>query len=372
VGLYTSLMSTPSARLLRRIERDGPLPFAEFMDEALYGEGGYYATPRPRIGPAGDYVTGASISPLFGASTARLLERLGERLGGDADLLEAGYGDGSHLEAVVAALAPGHRGRLLGWERVTRPLPAPVVDLPALEAVAASRVRGLVFSYELFDALPFHRFRRAGDGWEELRVEARDGGFAWRRAPLSRPELSPLVEPYAELAQDGQIVDLAPAWTSLYARLAAALDAGLLVTCDYGFERHRLLDPRIRRHGTLACYRRHRVHRNPFVDVGRQDITAHVDFSALIAEGERAGLGTLGLVSQAEWLGACGVFDGLDRAAPGTRLEAARLLDPAAMGTEIRVLVQAREVDAGGLFDLPLRAPRSAPAPARRGARALS
>lgn len=332
------------------------MPFAEFMEEALYGEGGYYATASPRIGPEGDFVTGASLSPLFGRSTARLVSRLAAELGAPADLLEVGYGDGSHLAAVLGAgFEPAPR-RVLAWDRVVRPLPAGARAVESLAALAAEPVRGLVFSYELFDALPVHRLRRGEDaGWQELRVTLTpDGDFDWTAGEISNAALPSLLGNEAERVEPGQIVDLAPGWRPLYRDLAATLECGLLVTCDYGFERSRLLDARVRRHGTLACHRRQTVHRNPFVDVGRQDLTAHVDFTALIEEGERAGLDTLGLMTQAEWLGACGVFGDLAKADQARRLEAARLLDPAGMGTEIRVLIQGRGLDDTSFVASPL------------------
>ena len=328
------------------------------MEEALYGEGGYYATDELRIGPDGDFVTGSSLSSLFGASTARLLERLGGRIG-RADLLEAGYGDGRHLAAVIGSLPANLGSRRLAWDRVARPAPGGSERIANLQVAQSEPIRGLVFSYELFDALPFHRFRRGSDAlWEELEVTIHEESFDWHRSGISLPGVFPFLEAYLAGSEEGQIVDLSPAWRPLYRQLARCLERGLLVTCDYGYERHRLLDSRVRRHGTLACYRHHTVHRNPFVEVGRQDITAHVDFTALIEEGEAAGLRTLGLVSQAEWLGACGVFEGLAEADTGTRLEVAQLMDLDGMGTEIKVLVQARGVESEGLFDLELAPPR--------------
>jgi SAM-dependent MidA family methyltransferase len=149
----------------------------------------------------------------------------------------------------------------------------------------------------------------------------------------------------------GQIADLSPEWAPLYAALARRLGRGLLVTCDYGFPRAQLLDPRIRRHGTLACYRRQTVHRDPFADVGAQDLTAHVDFTALIQTGEAAGLATFALTRQALWLSACGLFDDLADAPAATRREAIALLDGEGMGEEIRVLVQARGVEPERVLD---------------------
>ena len=164
------------------------------------------------------------------------------------------------------------------------------------------------------------------------------GGGVRSRAPGS---------PGGAVLQPGQIADLAPGWVPLYAELARRLGRGLLVTCDYGFERERLLDARIRQHGTLACYTRQRVHRNPFVLVGEQDLTAHVDFTALRQAGEAAGLTTVALTRQALWLTACGLFEDLQDAGPEARQQAIALLDGEGMGEEIRVLVQARDMEVG-------------------------
>ncbi len=344
-------MLSPAERLRSRIRERGPIPFAEFMEEALYGEGGYYAGDAPPAGRGGDFVTAPSFSPLFGRATERLLRRLDAALGGPAEMLEAGYGGGEHLRAVLTAAA-GPR-RLRAWDRVARPVPEGVERLDGLEGIEAGEIGGLVFSYELFDALPFHRLigRAAGPPGELWVGHDADGAFTWVEGELSQAGLADLLPTSGALAP-GQIADLSPDWEPLYGRLAARLGRGLMVTCDYGFEIHRLLDPRIRRRGTLACYRRQRVHRNPFVDVGEQDITAHVDFDVLRRAGEAAGLTTVAFTRQALWLTACGIFDDLAEADPATREEARMLLDGAGMGEEIRVLVQARDLDPAALLDL--------------------
>ena len=344
-------MSEPADRLHRRIAGGGPIPFADFMEEALYGEGGYYARDAPPVGRGGDYVTGPSFSALFGRATERLLRRLDEALERPAEMLEAGFGGGEHLRAVVAASEAPRR--LLAWDRVSRPVPEGVERLDRLGDVAHGGIQGVVFSYELFDALPVHRLigRPSGLPGELLVGHGPDGGFTWVEGKLSRASLVHLL-PAEPALETGQIADLSPEWAPLYQRLAARLGRGLVITCDYGFEARRLLDPRIRRRGTLACYRRQRVHRDPFVDVGRQDLTAHVDFDALRRAGEALGLETVAFTRQALWLTACGIFDDLAEADPATRDEARMLLDGGGMGEEIRVLVQARGVDASALLDL--------------------
>src|SRR5690606_8879211 len=125
-------------------------------------------------------------------------------------------------------------------------------------------------------------------------------------------------------------------------RLARAQQCGLLVTVDYGYESAELLDLRARPYGTLACYHRHRVHRDAFVHIGDQDITAHIDFGALREAGEAAGLVTVGWMRLAEWLTRLGIFDLLDAVPPGSHPEARQLLDLEGLGHDQRVLVQAR------------------------------
>jgi SAM-dependent MidA family methyltransferase len=343
----------PTPRLQSLIRTRGPIPFAVFMEEALYGEGGYYSREDLPIGEEGDYVTGASLSPLFGRVTARLLTRLDGALGKkSAELFEAGYGTGRHLESAVSTLDRTMGRRLRAWDRVARSAPAGVEQVRGLEEIGEGEIAGLIFSYELFDALPVHRLVGRADGSvSELRVCLdKDGAFAWREGEVSDPALLDLLRNPDVSLQPGQVADLSPGWQPLYRDLARRLGRGLLVTCDYGFERERLLDPRIRLNGTLACYTRQRVHRNPFVKVGEQDLTAHVDFTTLMQAGEAEGLRTVALTRQALWLTACGLFAELQGADAETRQQAMALLDGEGMGEEIRVLVQAKGIETDGLF----------------------
>jgi SAM-dependent MidA family methyltransferase len=348
-------MPPPPPRLQSLIRAQGPIPFAVFMEEALYGEDGYYRREDVPIGETGDYVTGASLSPLFGRVTARLLGRLDGPLGKPAEMFEAGFGTGVHLENVVSTLLDRAMGRRLrAWDRVARRVPAGVEQVGSLEAIGEGEIEGLIFSYELFDALPVHRLVGREDGsvgemWVDL---DKDGAFAWREGDVSDPDLLALLKNPDISLQPGQVADVAPGWGPLYGELARCLGRGLLVTCDYGFERERLFDPRARRHGTLACYTRQRVHRNPFVQAGEQDLTAHVDFTTLIRAGEAAGLTTVALTRQALWLTACGLFEELQSADLATRHGAMALLDGEGMGEEIRVLVQAKGIDLAAVLDL--------------------
>ncbi len=347
-------MSSVDGRLRARIAARGAIPFAEFMEEALYGEGGYYGRAQLPIGARGDFVTGSTISPLFGRATARLLRRLDAALGGPADLLEVGCGEGTHLAVVLDSLGGAAGRRVWGLDRVARPLPAGVASLASLADLPPREVRGLVFSYELFDALAVHRLvGRTGLPLGELWVELDErGGFRWREGELSRPDLAATLAATGAAPAPGQIADFSPQWVPLYRELSRRLDEGLLVTCDYGFESAGLYDPRVRFHGTLAAHRRHRVHRDALRDPGRQDLTAHVDFTLLRRAGEGEGLVTRAFTRQAAWLAAGGLFEDLVDADLATRQAAAQLLDGEGMGEAIRVLAQAR--GAGARVDLGL------------------
>lgn len=353
---YTSAMSTPAQRLKKRIAARGPIPFAELMAEALYGEGGYYRREEIPIGTGADFVTGSSLSPLFGRASAELVRRLDEVLGGPADILEVGYGSGLHLRNLLAGLDVHSDRRVLAVDRVARPLPEGVEVLTNLADLRVGGLQGLIFSYELFDALPVHRLiGRAEGGLGELWVGlGPEGEFRYAEGELSHPDLRRCLGDEAADLEPGQIADVTPDWGPLYETLAGLLHRGLLVTCDYGFDRAKLLDRRVRQHGTLACYRQQQVHRDALNWVGEQDLTAHVDFTTLTEAGEKAGLETVAFTRQARWLLACGLFDQLRHADQAGRLEAMDLLAADGMGEEIRVLVQSKGLDPAAVFDLAL------------------
>ena len=349
-------MSSPERALRDRIAAVGPLPFAEVMREALYGEDGYYRRDVSPIGKGGDYVTGSSLSPLFGRSTASMLLRLDACLERPADYLEVGYGDGKHLESLLEGLPRSAGRRILAFDRVSKELPRAVTRLDELGSPQLDPVSGMIFSYELFDALPVNRLIGRSDGSiGELWVDLDSSGkFQYVERGLSDPALLAAFDEVGRVLQPGQIADVALGWAPLYRQMAELLEVGILVTCDYGFERRRLFDTRVRMHGTLACYRQQRVHRDALRDLGKQDLTAHVDFTTLREVGEEVGLETIAWTRQARWLVACGLFDQIQSETRSGRLEAMDLLHPEGMGEEIRVLVQGRGIDAHALLDLDL------------------
>lgn len=326
-------MENVEQRIRNRIRREGPLSFATVMEESLYGEGGYYARDHLPISVEGDYITG-STQPLFARVTLTMLRRLDTVLGQDSHYWELGYGNGEHVRHLVAL--DSDRTWTAG-DRIRRPLPSGVEFMP-LEAVPDRSYRGLIFSYELFDAFPVYRLVEGSNGLRELKVGIGEHStLAFEKGELRTPMASRVADgPWAP----GQIVDWTPEWGRYYGELAKKLEKGLIVTVDYGYEWPKLADPRARLEGTLACYRDHRAHRRFLEDLGHNDLTAHVDFTALREAGESQGLETLGFMRQAEWLTRGGIFEGLDRAGVRQKAEAMALLDPLGMGHDLRVLIQ--------------------------------
>jgi len=353
------------------IERaGGALAFDRFMDLALYAPGlGYYVAGATKLGASGDFVTAPELSPLFGGCVAAQCGEVLAALGG-GDLLEFGAGSGALAAQVLAALAeqgvPPERYLIL------EPSPDLAERQRALLAERApcwlERVhwvqrlpegfRGVMLANEVLDAMPVHRFA-LGAGGEVLEclVTAPDGGLALvTGAPVS-PGLAAAVERITALARAAGR-PLPPGYRSeLNLRLgpwmravADALSAGMLLLIDYGYPRAEYYLPE-RRDGTLLCHHRHQAHADPLANLGLQDITAHVDFTAVAEAGAAAGLGLAGYTSQAQFLIGCGLDRLLAAGAgdPAAMLDLAagakQLILPSAMGERFQAMALTRAVE---------------------------
>ena len=224
------------------------------------------------------------------------------------------------------------------------------------DAVAAADDRpfeGVVIANEVLDALPVHRVRRRGAGLRELAVDidAADALVEVEIEPTTPALAARLADEGIELA-DGQTAEICLAIDAWVAAAAAPLARGVLLLIDYGASAAELYDPVRRRAGTLRAYLRHQVHDDPYRHVGRQDLTAHVDVTAVERAAHAAGLSTVGITTQAEALMGLGIQDRLQavQADPATTFEAytllrsslMRLIDPAAMG-RFRVMAFGRD-----------------------------
>jgi SAM-dependent MidA family methyltransferase len=296
----------------------GAIPFARFMELALYAPGfGYYSAGKHKFGAAGDFVTAPELGPVFAQCVARQCAQILGALP-HSDILEAGAGSG--VLAVQLLLELERLGQLPARYFILEISSALRARQRALLAEQAAHLlervhwldslppagfRGIVLGNELLDAMPVERFRvgandgmQLGVGWEENR-------FRWRESPANealRDRLAAFDLP------EGYVSEIGLAAEGWVRSLADILEQGVLLLVDYGFPRHEFYHPQ-RSTGTLMCHYRHRAHDDPLMLVGLQDITAHVDFTAMAKAGTESGLNLLGYNSQALFLLGCGLDD---------------------------------------------------------------
>ncbi len=352
------------AGIVEEMERQGgAIPFDRYMELVLYAPGlGYYTAGARKFGPAGDFVTAPEISPVFGCCLARQVRQVLEQTSG-GDLLEFGAGSGrlavdllrelEGLEALperylIMELSPDLRQRQ--QETVREQLPHLADRVEWLDAVPAPGFRGVVVANELLDAMPVHRFRTEAEGLREQFVTWSGERFenSWR--PVQSPGLETAVNklgiPLAEGFESEINLRLGPWMESL----GQFLQAGAVLLVDYGHSRADYYHPQ-RSTGTLMCHYRHRAHPDPLVYPGLQDITAHVDFTAVAEAGQTAGLEVSGYSTQAFFLIGCGLDQVMNAADPSdaaTYLDLAqgvkRLTLPTEMGERFKVIALTRGV----------------------------
>ena len=325
------------------------------MEAALYDpEDGYYSRGA-RIGEGGDFVTSPSLSPGFAAAVARRFAADAESLEGPVRFVEIGSASGGFLADFRAALTRRHPGvsartDLVAVERspagraaLSKPGSGGVTVLADAADLEEGSVVGWIFANELYDALPVARVRGAerGGRLEELRVGVESGRFAWVAAPAP-PQWAAALAARGVVLDAGQIGEVRPAAPELHRHLARALGRGRIVLFDYGHRTRTLYHPLARPAGTLAVHEGGRRGGDPLERPGERDLTAHVDWDELIAVGESEGLATEGPIRQGRYLTESGIFDFADDEAEKWRVY--RIVDPAGMGDEISVLVQARGV----------------------------
>jgi SAM-dependent MidA family methyltransferase len=299
----------------------GALPFSRYMELCLYSPGlGYYSAGLQKFGADGDFVTAPEVSPLFGQCLAQCCSHVLQTLGG-GDILEIGAGSGRLAVDLLAGLAQLQRlpDRYLILERsadlrerqqalLRAEVPRLAGRVTWLDDLPESGFRGIMLANEVLDAMPVERFRWDGKQIERLCVQAEALRFGWTDCDAASPELSAAMLP---VCQDYQLAPgyisevnlMLPAWLQ---GIAAALEQGVLLLADYGYPRHEYYHPQ-RDRGTLMCHYRHQTHDDPFVWPGLQDLTAHVDFTAVAEAASASGLDVAGYTTQAAFLLDCGL-----------------------------------------------------------------
>lgn len=301
--------------IIQKIKQEGPLSFHDFMEMALYYPGsGYYTSPAERIGSAGDFYTSSSLTPAFGAMIGRQIEEMWELMGReDFTIVEYGAGTGylchdildylllyrpecyDKLHYCIIEKSPSLR------EKQKKHLPEKVSWPNSIRDIAP--VTGCILSNELVDNFSVHQVIME----EELMEVFVDYGhdFAELLVPAVQPLKEYLVELKVQLPQGHRTeINLeAIAWIK---EIAGSLKRGYVVTIDYGYPSAGLYNDH-KRQGTLVCYHKHTINDHPYQHIGQQDITHHVNFSALCHWGTKYGLACCGLRNQAQFLLALGI-----------------------------------------------------------------
>jgi SAM-dependent MidA family methyltransferase len=358
-GLHSERVAT---RLREAIAAAGGwMPFSRFMEMALYAPGlGYYSAGARKLGRAGDFTTAPEFSSLFGHTLARQVAQL---LGPDAaTVLEVGAGSGALAAALLEELerleSLPEQYLILELsadlrERSRDTLAARVPHL--LERVAwlnrlPPSFSGVALGNEVLDAMPVHLVQTRNDGADLLVDElgvSLSTAAAFALSP--RPAQGELLRAARELGlPPGYRTEIGLEARAFIRSLAQVMERGTAIFIDYGFRAAEYYHPE-RSDGTLMCHYRHRAHGDPFFLPGLQDITSHVDFSAIARAAREEGMELAGFATQAQFLVNCGITDVLARVSPEDTAhylplsnQANRLLSPAEMGDLFKVIALSR------------------------------
>lgn len=343
-----------SAALCRLIAEEiaanhGWISFARYMELALYAPGlGYYSSGAAKFGTPGDFVTAPEISPLFGRTLAQQAAQILSLTNGE--ILEIGAGSGQLVLQLLTELqrldALPSRYFILEVSADLRErqhaLLAPFADRVEWLDSLPNHFTGLILGNEVLDAMPVEMVAWRAAGIYQRGVTLAEDGFAWSDHLL---EAGPLFDVASQLVPPADYVsEIGLAARAFIGTLAGVLETGAILMIDYGFGASEYFHSQ-RSTGTLMCHYRHHAHDDPFYLPGLQDITAHVDFTAIAEAGLDAGLNLLGYTTQANFLINCGITHLLQET-PAENVstyfplaaQAQKLMSPAEMGELFKVI----------------------------------
>jgi len=359
--------------LLGRIRSRGEMTFASFMEAALYEPDlGYYTSPGRKVGAEGDFYTSMNVHSAFGRLIAQQICQFWQLLGSPASftVAEAGAGGGQLAQDILDAISEVNQAlygaliyRLIEKEpslhdaqaeRLVQHADRLAWSSPDELAQGDLSFTGCIISNELFDAMPVHIVEMTDEGLREVYVAADANGFRERLAAPSTPELAAYLQRFEVSLMRGQRAEInlvAPEWITA---AAGALERGFVLTIDYGYLTEELYTPQ-RRNGTLLCYHKHSTSENPYILVGEQDITTHINFSQLMEAGNDAGLATVWFGEQYRFLLGVGLVEELIRLEATATTEQEKLkhrlalkklmLPEGGMGDTFKVLIQGKGVE---------------------------
>ncbi|MGB5426122.1 MAG: SAM-dependent methyltransferase [Gammaproteobacteria bacterium] len=340
----------------------GSIPFSRYMELCLYAPGlGYYSAGQRKFGAGGDFVTAPEISPLFGRCLANACRSVLDSLHG-GELLEFGAGSGrlaidllGELERTACLperyliLERSAELRQRQQQALQRELPQLCDRVLWIDTLPQAGFRGVMLANEVLDAMAVERFQWDGRAAGLFHVRCEDDTFQWQ-LQQQQDATTAAVESLASSCQlqPGYISELntgLPAWLQ---SVAAALQEGVMLLIDYGYPRHEYYHPQ-HSSGTLMCHYRQRAHDDPFLWPGLQDITAHVDFTAVAEAALEANLDVSGYTTQAFFLLDCGLDDFLQQAGPTDSMpymqlaqQAKTLILPGEMGERFKCITLTR------------------------------
>ena len=347
------------------IEATGPISFARFMDLALYHPAyGYYASGTGRIGTEGDFFTASDVGNAFGRCMARQIIDIDGRIGplDPFDVVEVGAGRGLLARDVLDAIGElqpdlARRLRYIMVDRSESMRERAAQRVPEARVLAPEELddghQGCLLAVELFDALPVHRVRRRGAALVEVLVDVEASGRLVEREAPASDELLEASRRYGAAPEDEMEAEIALGAAHQLERLAGAMEKGVMIVVDYGMPAAALYD-RERRRGTLLAYHGHTTNEDYLSRAGEQDLTAHVNFTALEDRARECGMDVLGLTTQDRFLVANGVLEEFDQPDLQTardprrvkrRLQAMQLIHPGGMGRTFRVLMLSKGCD---------------------------
>ena len=343
-------------------QHQGWIPFSRYMELALYAPDlGYYSGGATKLGKDGDFTTAPEMSPLFGATLARLASQLFSQTA--AEVMEFGAGTGklaldflSECQLSGIAIERYFIVELSGELRARQE--ELLKDFPQVQWLQKmpDYFSGIVLGNEVLDAMPVDLVIKTAEGWREVGVAVVDediddhaSRLIFREQPQACSPDKIVQIPYADELPVGYLTEVHAIATGFMHSLAAMLLASgkpaAAILIDYGFPAAEYYHPQ-RQQGSLMCHYRHHAHPDPFYLPGLQDITAHVDFTAMARAGLAAGLELLNYTSQAGFLTAAGIADVLARTSAEQVMDylpkanaLQKLVSPAEMGELFKVLV---------------------------------
>ncbi len=344
----------------------GWIDFAQFMQLALYApQLGYYSAGNQKFGTGGDFVTAPEISALFGQTLAQQVAQILALSRGS--IMELGAGTGrlavhllhalEHLDCLpdqyyILDVSDHLRQVQLEYlqEKLSPQLLRRVVWLNQLPETFT----GVVLGNEVLDAIPVHMVHTKTQGLCERGVMLAEQGLTWSDKPWDDAPASGqhLFDEIKKLSlPTGYISEFCPTANGLIASLALTLERGVILMIDYGFSASEYYHPQ-RNLGTLMCHYQHYAHTDPLLNIGLQDITAHVNFSSIAYAGVDNGLQLSGFCSQAQFLMNCGILDLMAQVSPSDMARyaplaaaAQKLLSPAEMGDLFKVIAFSKNMD---------------------------